>query len=67
MLEEAWPHLQLVYELLYRFVLAKVDPKTAKDYFSKRFMLQLLNLFDSEDPRERDYLKVHPGVNVNSL
>ncbi|OQR83463.1 serine/threonine protein phosphatase 2A [Achlya hypogyna] len=56
-LEEAWPHLQLVYELLYRFVLAKVDPKTAKDYFSKRFMLQLLNLFDSEDPRERDYLK----------
>ncbi|RHY52768.1 hypothetical protein DYB30_010067 [Aphanomyces astaci] len=58
-LEEAWPHLQLIYELLYRFVLSKeVDTKSAKEYFSKRFMLQLLNLFDSEDPRERDYLKV---------
>ncbi|ETV86374.1 hypothetical protein H257_02754 [Aphanomyces astaci] len=57
-LEEAWPHLQLIYELLYRFVLSKeVDTKSAKEYFSKRFMLQLLNLFDSEDPRERDYLK----------
>ncbi|ETV94384.1 hypothetical protein H310_12021 [Aphanomyces invadans] len=57
-LEESWPHLQLIYELLYRFVLSKeVDTKSAKEYFSKRFMLQLLNLFDSEDPRERDYLK----------
>ncbi len=58
-LEEAWPHLHIIYELLYRFVLSKeVDAKNAKDYFSKRFILQLLNLFDSDDPRERDYLKV---------
>ncbi|RHY32189.1 hypothetical protein DYB32_002773 [Aphanomyces invadans] len=65
-LEESWPHLQLIYELLYRFVLSKeVDTKSAKEYFSKRFMLQLLNLFDSEDPRERDYLKVGRGSSAS--
>lgn len=59
LLEVAWPHMQLVYEILLRFVLSKeVDSKTAKEYFSKKFMIRLLNLFDSEDPRERDYLKV---------
>lgn len=59
MLEVSWPHMQLVYEILLRFVLSKeVDSKTAKEYFSKKFMIRLLNLFDSEDPRERDYLKV---------
>ncbi|DBA04279.1 TPA: hypothetical protein N0F65_002041, partial [Lagenidium giganteum] len=58
MLEVAWPHMQLAYEILLRFVLSKeVDSKTAKEYFSKKFMIRLLNLFDSEDPRERDYLK----------
>ncbi|CCI44264.1 unnamed protein product [Albugo candida] len=57
-LEPSWPHLQLVYEILLRFVLSKeVDSKTAKEYFSRSFMIKLLNLFDSEDPRERDYLK----------
>jgi hypothetical protein len=59
MLEPSWPHMQLVYEILLRFVLSKeVDSKTAKEYFSKKFMTKLLSLFDSEDPRERDYLKV---------
>lgn len=59
MLEVSWPHMQLVYEILLRFVLSKeVDSRTAKEYFSKKFMVKLLNLFDSEDPRERDYLKV---------
>ncbi|KAJ0394219.1 hypothetical protein P43SY_001034 [Pythium insidiosum] len=58
MLEPSWPHMQLVYEILLRFVLSKeVDSKTAKEYFSKKFMIKLLSLFDSEDPRERDYLK----------
>uniref|UniRef100_K3X5R1 Serine/threonine protein phosphatase 2A regulatory subunit n=1 Tax=Globisporangium ultimum (strain ATCC 200006 / CBS 805.95 / DAOM BR144) TaxID=431595 RepID=K3X5R1_GLOUD len=58
LLEPSWPHMQLVYEILLRFVLSKeVDSKTAKEYFSKKFMVRLLNLFDSEDPRERDYLK----------
>lgn len=56
--EPAWPHLHLVYDLLLRLVLSKeVDSKTAKEYFSKRFMTQFLNLLDSEDSNEREYLK----------
>merc|ERR1712056_164552 len=34
-----------------------VDPKIAKRFVDQNFMLKLLELFDSEDPRERDYLK----------
>jgi serine/threonine-protein phosphatase 2A regulatory subunit B' len=41
-----------------RFVVSNdVDPKIAKRFVDQNFMLKLLELFDSEDPRERDYLK----------
>merc|ERR1712076_367027 len=33
------------------------DPKVAKRYVDQNFMVKLLELFDSEDPRERDYVK----------
>lgn len=33
------------------------DAKTAKRHVDARFVVRLLELFDSEDPRERDYLK----------
>jgi len=57
-LEIAWPHLQIVYEFFLRFVVSNdVDPKIAKRFIDHTFMLKLLDLFDSEDPRERDYLK----------
>jgi serine/threonine-protein phosphatase 2A regulatory subunit B' len=57
-LELAWPHLQIVYEFFLRFVVSHdVDPKIAKKYLDQTFVLRLLDLFDSEDPRERDYLK----------
>ena len=57
-LEPAWPHLQIVYELLLRFVVSpEVDPRVARKYIDQRFVLGVLDLFDSEDPRERDYLK----------
>jgi serine/threonine-protein phosphatase 2A regulatory subunit B' len=57
-LESAWPHLQIVYEFFLRFVVShEVDPKIAKKYIDQTFVLMLLELFDSEDPRERDYLK----------
>ncbi len=29
----------------------------AKKHIDQRFVVQLLDLFDSEDPRERDFLK----------
>lgn len=57
-LEPSWPHLQLVYELLLRYVVSSdTDTKLAKRFIDHSFVLQLLDLFDSEDPREREYLK----------
>ena len=59
-LEVAWPHLQVVYELLLRFIVSReVTSKVAKrpGVIDQTFCLRLLTLFDSEDPRERDYLK----------
>ncbi|CBI28848.3 unnamed protein product, partial [Vitis vinifera] len=54
----AWPHLQIVYEFLLRFVASsETDAKLAKRYVDHSFVLRLLDLFDSEDQREREYLK----------
>lgn len=57
-MDPAWPHLQIVYEFLLRFVASpETDAKLAKRYVDHSFILKLLDLFDSEDPREREYLK----------
>ncbi|XP_010907764.1 serine/threonine protein phosphatase 2A 57 kDa regulatory subunit B' theta isoform isoform X1 [Elaeis guineensis] len=57
-MDPAWPHLQIVYELFLRFVASpETDAKLAKRYIDHSFILRLLDLFDSEDPREREYLK----------
>jgi len=57
-LEAAWPHVQIIYEFFLRFVeSSEFDAQAAKQFLHKNFITQLLDLFDSEDPRERDYLK----------
>lgn len=57
-LELAWPHLQIVYEFFLRFVESPdFNTNIAKKFIDQHFVLQLLELFDSEDPRERDFLK----------
>lgn len=57
-MDPAWPHLQVVYEFLLRYVVStETDAKLAKRYIDHSFVLRLLDLFDSEDPREREYLK----------
>ncbi|RMX37346.1 hypothetical protein pdam_00015452 [Pocillopora damicornis] len=57
-LEAAWPHLQIVYELFLRFLESQdFQPALAKKFIDQKFVMQLLDLFDSEDPRERDFLK----------
>jgi len=57
-LEPSWPHLQVVYEFFLRFVVSsEVNAKVAKKYVDANFCYSLIELFDSEDPRERDYLK----------
>ncbi|KAH7657287.1 Protein phosphatase 2A regulatory B subunit B56 protein [Dioscorea alata] len=58
MFDPAWSHLQIVYDLLLKFVSStSLDSKIAKKYVDHTFILSLLELFDSEDPRERDCLK----------
>uniref|UniRef100_A0A1D1ZHJ5 Serine/threonine protein phosphatase 2A regulatory subunit n=1 Tax=Anthurium amnicola TaxID=1678845 RepID=A0A1D1ZHJ5_9ARAE len=58
LMDPAWPHLQIVYEFFLRFVASpETDSKLAKRYIDHSFVLRLLDLFDSEDPREREYLK----------
>lgn len=57
-LEAAWPHIQLIYELFLRFIESpEFNHGAAKQFVTKSFVLQLIDLFGSEDPRERDYLK----------
>ncbi|KAL2324053.1 hypothetical protein Fmac_023111 [Flemingia macrophylla] len=57
-LDPSWPHLQLVYEILLRYVVApETDIKTAKRFIDHVFVSKLIDLFDSEDLREREFLK----------
>ncbi|KAK7829347.1 serine/threonine protein phosphatase 2a 57 kda regulatory subunit b' beta isoform [Quercus suber] len=51
-----WSHLQIVYDILLRLVI-NMDPETLRDYVNHPFLLNLLSLFRSEDPRERESLK----------
>jgi serine/threonine-protein phosphatase 2A regulatory subunit B' len=56
--DPSWYHLQVVYEFLLRFVTSPlVDAKVARKYVDNSFFSKLLDLFDSDDPRERDCLK----------
>ena len=57
-LEPAWPHLQVVYEFFLRFIVStEVNGKVAKKYVEQSFIRMWIELFDAEDPRERDYVK----------
>lgn len=56
--EASWPHLQIVYELLRKFVVSSdTDSKLARASISLEFVSGLVELFNSEDAREREYLK----------
>lgn len=57
-----WHHLSIIYELLLRLVsMDSIDLNSKKKLFEGAFVKQLLALFDSEDIRERHYLKVRIG------
>jgi len=57
-MEASWPHLQVVYEFFLRFIVsAEVNGKVAKKYIDQNFIRNWIELFDAEDPRERDYVK----------
>lgn len=47
-----------MYELLLKFVMSvHIPTATIASNISNTFVKQMVDLFDSEDPRERDYLK----------
>ena len=57
-MELAWPHIQVVYEFFLRFIVSsEVTGKVAKKYIDIPFVRNWIELFDAEDPRERDYVK----------
>ncbi|KAJ2610853.1 serine/threonine-protein phosphatase 2A 56 kDa regulatory subunit delta isoform [Coemansia sp. RSA 1365] len=56
--EPAWPHLCLVYHIFLRFLESgDFNNSAARPYIDQTFTTQLLELFDSEDSRERESLK----------
>lgn len=56
--DPAWSHLQIVYDFLVKFVTStSLETKVAKKYINHSFIMRVIDLFDSEDPRERDCLK----------
>lgn len=56
--EVAWPHMQLVYDFFLKFIESSdFNQDIAKRYIDYKFVQNLIDLFDSEDPRERDCLK----------
>ncbi|XP_019194103.1 PREDICTED: serine/threonine protein phosphatase 2A 57 kDa regulatory subunit B' beta isoform-like [Ipomoea nil] len=57
-LDPGWAHMQLVYELLLRYVLSSdMDTRVAKRFLDHAFLVKFLDLFETEDLREREYLK----------
>lgn len=49
---------QVVYEFFLRFIVSsEVNGKVAKKYVDWPFIRSWIELFDTEDPRERDYVK----------
>ncbi|KAJ6436429.1 serine/threonine-protein phosphatase 2A regulatory subunit B' [Purpureocillium lavendulum] len=57
--DAGWPHIEIAYEL-FLTVMHNEDfnPNFAKEFINHSFVLQLLELFHLEDPRERDISKL---------
>eukprot|EP00053_Salpingoeca_punica_P017891 m.173186 g.173186 ORF g.173186 m.173186 type:complete len:660 (-) comp17312_c0_seq2:805-2784(-) len=57
--EPSWPHLEFVYEVFHLFIDNHCySPAIAQPFLDKVFLRQLLQLFASTDPRERECIKV---------
>merc|ERR1712072_1409263 len=57
-LDPAYAHTQLVYEIILRFVTSnEVDSALMRKYINMEFIHKVLQAFDTEDPRAREYLK----------
>uniref|UniRef100_A0A1B0AK82 Serine/threonine protein phosphatase 2A regulatory subunit n=1 Tax=Glossina pallidipes TaxID=7398 RepID=A0A1B0AK82_GLOPL len=57
-IDSAWPSLQLVYDVFSSFLYSKAfRGNIAENFIDEKFISELLELFDSEDERERVALK----------
>lgn len=57
-MDPAWPHLQGIYEFFLQLVINEsVEVRSLKVYVTPQFVQEFLDLFDSEESVERDYLK----------
>ena len=58
LVDPAWPHLQPVYEFFLQLIVNEgAEVKSLKVHITPSFIQEFLELFDSEEPREREYLK----------
>ncbi|CAD8146100.1 unnamed protein product [Paramecium pentaurelia] len=58
LIDPAWTHLQPVYEYFLQLIVnEQPDVKSLKIFITHSFIQEFLELFDSEEPREREYLK----------
>lgn len=56
--EASWVHLELVYELLRKFIVSSdSESRAARQLITTKFVTGVVELFNTEDPREREYLK----------
>lgn len=56
--DPSWPHLQGIYEFFLQLIINEAaDVKSLKAYVTPQFVQEFLELFDSEEGVERDYLK----------
>jgi serine/threonine-protein phosphatase 2A regulatory subunit B' len=57
-MDPAWPHLQGIYEFFLQLVIHEsIEVRSLKVYVTPQFVQDFLELFDSEESVERDYLK----------
>lgn len=56
--EPSWPHLQLVYDMMRQFIIgSNMDTPAVRESITMPFVHGIIDLFNTEDPREREYLK----------
>lgn len=56
--DPSWLHLQPVYDFFLQLIINDaVEMRTLKVYINQKFIQEFLELFDSEEPKEREYLK----------
>lgn len=56
--DPTWPHIKGIYEIFLQLIVNEAcDVKTLKSYITTNFISEFLQLFDSEETEERDFLK----------